>query len=86
MSELKDYEYEQMKVRNSFEAMLGVYEIRKILGVSHQSVIELIKRGDLEAYNIMGKPVKRSVLTEDHTGLRILPSSLQSYLNKTKLN
>lgn len=81
----KNFEELQAEIRESFDPMLSIQEVRSIIGCSWRFVMELIRTGKLEAFDITGQTVERESVNEKSHGLRITPSSLRDYLNSTKL-
>jgi hypothetical protein len=85
MKEYKDFEQLQRDIRESFDPLLSVRDVRHILACSAFTVIDLIKSGRLEAHHIDGTTVDRERITYETYGLRVLPSSLRDYLEATKV-
>lgn len=81
----KDFKLREQEIRESFDPMLRVQEVRNIIGCSWRFVIELVRLGEIEAYDIPGRVVDRSEVDENSHGLRIAPSSLREYLDATKI-
>lgn len=81
----KNFAELQTEIRESFDPMLSVRDVRNIIGCSWNFVIQLIIEGKLEAFDITGKTIDRESINENSHGLRITPSSLSDYLDSTKL-
>ena len=85
LAEHKDFRKLEREIREEFDPLLAVREVRSILGVSIPRVIDLIKRGQLEAYHLDGTAVTRDAIDQDTYGLRIPPSSLRDYLDAIRV-
>jgi hypothetical protein len=81
----KDFGQREREIRESFDPMLRIQEVRKIIGCSYNFVIQLIQNGKLDAFDITGRVLDRGEVDEHSYGLRITPSSLQKYLNSNKV-
>ena len=82
----RDFRERQLEIRESFDPMLTLPEVRRILGVSYAVVTELIRDGHLRAYDITGKTIDRSQITEHSRGLRVLPDDLRKYVDSIQVN
>ena len=83
--EHKDFKQREREIRESFDQMLSVREVRQVIGCSWKFVIQLVREGRLEAFDITGRVIDRSAVDENSHGLRITPSSLQTYLKSIKV-
>ena len=85
LKEYKDFIEREREIRESFDPLLRVQEVRQIIGCGWNFVIQLIRDGHLEAFDITGRVVERDAVDENTHGLRITPSSLQNYLNQIRV-
>jgi hypothetical protein len=81
----KDFIEREAEVRESFEPLLSVTDVKRILGCSIPVVIELVRAGRIQAYHLDGTTVQRADVTERTYGIRILPSSLEDYLETIRI-
>ena len=82
----RDFKERQLEIRESFDPMLTLPEVRRILGVSYAIVTELIRDGHLRAYDITGRTVDKAQITEHSRGLRVLPDDLRKYLDSREIS
>ncbi len=85
MIEHKDFKAREREMRETFDPLLNINEVRKIIGCSPRFVLNLVREGRLEAYDILGRGVTRDDLCDDVQGLRMTPSSLNAYLESTRV-
>jgi hypothetical protein len=83
--EENDFRTRELQVRNTFDTLLTVRDVRHILGCSTDVVLDLIKRGVLVAYHLDGVVVEKERVEEARYGLRITPSSLSTYLKNIRV-
>lgn len=82
---MKDFRAEQETLRNQLQPLLTMSDVRRILACSVSVVIRLIQSGDLEAFDVHGRAVDKRKIDNHTYGLRISPSSVQSYLDRVKV-
>lgn len=75
----------QTETYHSFSRLLSIRDVRNVLGLSSARVMELIRDGELDCYNVSGRPIERSEITEDTRGVRITPESLREYMDTIKI-
>jgi hypothetical protein len=83
---VKNFKDEQERIREELEPLLSIAEVRNILGVSKPVVLRLIESGDIESFDVYGKYVTTNRLGNHNVGVRILPSSVQSYLERSRIS
>lgn len=81
----KDFEQRQREIRESFDPLLSINEVRRIIGASAATVVDLIRDGKLEAFHMNGTAIDRRSLDYETRGLRITPSSLQEHLESIRV-
>ncbi len=81
METYKDFAQEHRKIRESFDPLLKLHEVRKILDVGREFVLQLIEEGELEAVDLAAH---RS--HEQGNGVRITPTSLQAYITRNRIS
>lgn len=79
METYKNFADEQRRIRESFDPLLKLTEVRKILDVGTTFVMHLIETGELEAVSLMGKH-------SGSNGMRVTPASLRNYIERSKIN
>jgi hypothetical protein len=85
MTERKDFRALESQIREEFDPMLSVNEVRNIIGCSWRFVIGLVQDGRLTAVDITGRAVDRRDVDDNSHGLRIPPSSLRDYLDQNTI-
>jgi hypothetical protein len=83
---MQNFREEQERIREELEPLLSIAEVRNILGVSKPVVLRLIESGDIESFDVYGKYVTTNQLMNHNLGIRILPSSVQSYLERMRVS
>lgn len=78
MEQYKDFHEEHCKIRESFDPLLKLHEVRKILDVGTGFVMRLIETGELEAVSLMGREAGSN-------GIRVTPASLRDYLDRNRV-
>jgi hypothetical protein len=73
----KDFAIEHRRIRESFDPLLKLHEVRKILDCGRGFVLKLIEDGELEAVNMT--PGRAH---DEGNGIRITPASLRDYLDR----
>lgn len=81
MDTFKDFAVEHRKIRESFDPLLKLHEVRKILDCGRGFVLNLIETGELEAVNLT--PGRAD---DVGNGIRITPASLRDYLDRHKVS
>jgi hypothetical protein len=85
MTKYKNFAELERDIREEFDPLLSVWEVRSIIGCSAEVVMKLIRAGHLDAYSLAGEPMERERVSAGMQGLRITPSSLRSYLAHIKV-
>lgn len=67
------------------EPLMPLADAKKILGLSWHLTLNLIRDGELTAYNISGMPIARADIDEDTRGLRVLPGELRAYIQTLRV-
>jgi hypothetical protein len=70
---------------HSFSKLLSIRDVRNTLGLSSARVVNLIRSGEFDCYNVSGRPIERSEITEFTRGVRITPESLRDYMTRIKI-
>lgn len=81
----KDFRQRQMEIREDFDPYLSLPEVRRILSISYENVVNLIRDGELPAIKAFGSPPKLDEITSSTTGLRILPEDLENYIRRQRI-
>lgn len=68
-----------------YDRLIPLIDVKRVLAISWSSVTELVRDGHLPAYNVTGRPVTRSEVTEHTRGLRVLESDLEAYIDSIKV-
>jgi hypothetical protein len=63
------------------QRMIPLYEVRKILGLSWPRMMELVRRGELPLYSIVGRETLLSDLGDYGDGLRVKQEDLDNFIN-----
>ncbi len=80
METYKNFEHEHRRIRESFDPLLKLHEVRKILDVGRDYVMRLVEDGELEAIDI-----SKDNPHAQGNGIRITPTSLRDYMNRHKV-
>jgi excisionase family DNA binding protein len=62
------------------EEMLNIREVSKVLSVSPQTVVDLIKAGDIPGYKVGDVRVDKDSLTYSTNGIRFKAQDVREYL------
>ncbi len=81
METYKDFAQEHRKIRESFDPLLKLHEVRKILDVGRDFVLQLIQEGELEAVDLAAHRPH-----EQGNGVRITPISLRDYITRNRIS
>lgn len=80
----RDFHTRQREIREDLDCYLNVSEVKKILNCSYREMFKLFRAGELPVSKLIGEPIARHEITEETTGLRVLPSDLQEYIDRRK--
>jgi excisionase family DNA binding protein len=81
---MKKFE-DRADVRESFEYLLSVKEVRNILGCGTGFVLDLVRDGRLHAYRISGDSIQAQEVDHNTFGIRVDPVSLHELLQSIEV-
>jgi predicted transcriptional regulator of viral defense system len=82
---LKDFAALQEEAREHQEILLTIRDVRNILSVSANVVINMLKDRKLEGYDLFQETPGLAHVHARSNGIRITPTSLKSYLEARHL-
>lgn len=71
--------------RADFSPLLTLSQVRAIMLVDYALIYDLIRAGELEAFNFSGKKITREDVGRDTREIRVSPESLRAYLERVRL-
>lgn len=76
----RDFAELQRELKERLECLLTIRDVRSILAVSANVVIDLIRDGEIEAYDLFGNVPSSATITPKSNGIRISPESLLRFM------